>query len=130
MRRGALRSVLDSTTAVRFAEGVRQHGHQSHRGARGQRTGLARALSKLGVCSRSEATRQIKSGEVRVNGAVVRDPQHWVELGGDRIEVDDRPVRPARRIYIMLNKPRGLVTTASDEKGRDTVFRCLEGTGL
>ena len=122
--------MLDSTTAVRFAEGVRQYGQQSHRDATGQRTGLARALSKLGVCSRSEATRRIKSGEVRVNGTVVCDPQHWVELGRDRIEVDDRPVRPAQRIYIMLNKPRGLVTTASDEKGRDTVFRCLEGTGL
>jgi 23S rRNA pseudouridine2605 synthase len=91
---------------------------------------LARALSKLGFCSRNEAARRIKSGEVRVNGAVVRDPLHWVEPGRDRIEVGGRPIREARRIYVMLNKPRGLVTTASDEKGRDTVFHCLNGVGL
>ena len=92
--------------------------------------GLARALSKLGFCSRSQAALRIKSGEVRVNGAVVRDPQHWVEPGRDRIEVDHHPVRSVPRVYVMLNKPRGLITTASDEKGRDTVFRCLEGAGL
>ena len=122
--------MLDSAATVRSAEAVRQYGHRSHHDATAQRTGLARALSKLGVCSRSEATLRIRSGEVRVNGAVVRDPQHWVELGRDRIEAGDRPVQAARRIYVALNKPRGLVTTASDEKGRDTVFRCFEGSGL
>jgi 23S rRNA pseudouridine2605 synthase len=43
----------------------------------------------------------------------------------DRIEVDSRVVRPQSKVYLMLNKPRGLVTTASDEKNRDTIYSCL-----
>lgn len=87
-------------------------------------------MSKLGFCSRSEATQQIKSGAVRVNGVVVHDPLHWVELGRDRIDAAGQPVKPAQQIYIMLNKPRGLITTASDEKERATVFQCFEAARL
>ena len=88
--------------------------------------GLARALSKLGFCSRSQAVEAIGAGRVKVNGTVRRDPQWRVRLDRDRIEVDGEPVRGSARVYVMLNKPRGLVTTASDEKGRATVFECLE----
>ena len=87
--------------------------------------GLARALSKLGYCSRSQAGRLIGSGRVQVNGAVRRDPQAPVLLGRDRIEVNGGLIRPAAKVYLMLNKPRGLVTTASDEKGRPTVYSDL-----
>src|SRR5262249_32280470 len=93
-------------------------------------TGLARALSKLGVCSRSQARERIIAGRVRVNGAVRRDPEHAVDLKGDRIEVDGEKIRAASRVYLMLNKPRGLIATAADEHGRDTVFQCLAGRGL
>ena len=93
-------------------------------------TGLARALSKLGFCSRSEAWKIIKAGRVRVNGTVQRDPERRVTLERDRIEVDGQPVRGERKVYLMLNKPRGLVTTASDEKGRATVFSCFAGAHL
>ncbi|HEV2195775.1 MAG TPA: S4 domain-containing protein, partial [Candidatus Acidoferrum sp.] len=75
--------------------------------------GLARALSKLGYCSRSQAQQLIRAGRVHVNGTVKRDPETSVFLRRDRIEVNGAAVRPAAKIYLMLNKPRGLITTAS-----------------
>jgi 23S rRNA pseudouridine2605 synthase len=87
--------------------------------------GLARALSKLGFCSRSEAMQRIKRGEVKLNGRVVRDGEAPVRLGEDRIEVDGAKVGAAARHYLILNKPRGIVVTAKDEKGRDTVYSLL-----
>jgi 23S rRNA pseudouridine2605 synthase len=92
--------------------------------------GLARALSKLGFCSRSKAWELIKSGRARVNGVVRRDPEWRIDLRRDKLEVDGQTVQQERRVYLMLNKPRGLVTTAADEQGRDTVFACLKGKGL
>ena len=94
---------------------------------RAKRVGLARALSKLGYCSRSQAAELIRAGRVRLNGTMRRDPETPVRIGSDRIEVDSQPVAREKKIYLMLNKPRGLVTTASDEKGRDTIYSCLEG---
>lgn len=87
--------------------------------------GLARALSKLGVCSRAQAAQLIRAGKLDVNGAVRRDPETPVRLGKDRIEIDGQAVAAAKKIYLVLNKPRGIVTTASDEKGRDTVYSLL-----
>jgi 23S rRNA pseudouridine2605 synthase len=86
------------------------------------RVGLARALSKLGYCSRSQATDLIRAGRVKLNGTVRRDPETPMHLGRDRIEVDRHSVREEAKRYLLLNKPRGVVTTASDEKGRDTVY--------
>lgn len=91
---------------------------------------LARALSKLGLCSRSQAREWIEAGRVRVNGTPRRDPELRVDPQRDRIEVDGQRATAARRVYLMLNKPRGLVTTASDERGRDTVYACLAGADL
>lgn len=93
-------------------------------------TGLARVLSKFGFCSRSQAWELIQTGRVRVNGAVVRDPERPTDWRGDRIEVDGQSVRPEAKVYLLLNKPRGLVTTAADEQGRATVFECLAGAAL
>lgn len=98
--------------------------------ARVESAGLARALSKLGFCSRSRAWELIQAGHVRLNGLVQRNAEKRVDWQRDRIEVDGQTVRAAPKVYLMLNKPRGLVTTATDEKGRDTVFRCLDGHGL
>lgn len=88
-------------------------------------SGLARALSKLGYCSRSAARQLIKEGRVRLNGRVCRDPEKPVLLASDRIEVDGRQIRTAKKVYLMMNKPRGIVTTATDEKGRETVYSLL-----
>jgi 23S rRNA pseudouridine2605 synthase len=90
-----------------------------------RRVGLARALSKLGYCSRSDAFDLIHAGRVRLNGVTRRDPEAPVRLEKDRIEVDGRPVATAAKVYLMFNKPRGTVTTASDEKGRQTVYAFL-----
>jgi 23S rRNA pseudouridine2605 synthase len=87
---------------------------------------LARALSKLGYCSRSRAVELIRSSRVGVNGRIHRDAEKPVQLGGDRIAVDGREVTARAKIYLMLNKPRGVVTTAADEKGRTTVYAFLE----
>jgi 23S rRNA pseudouridine2605 synthase len=92
-----------------------------------RRVGLARALSKLGYCSRAQAVELIRTGRVRLNGRVRRDPQDAVAIGRDRIEVDGGELRDARKVYWMLNKPRGVVTTAADEEGRQTVYACLPG---
>jgi 23S rRNA pseudouridine2605 synthase len=87
--------------------------------------GLSRALSKLGFCSRGQAAQLIRAGKVRVNGRLRRDPETPVRLTKDRIEIDGQPVSASKQIYLVLNKPRGIVTTASDEKGRDTVYSLL-----
>lgn len=86
-------------------------------------------LSKQGVCSRTEAARWIQAGRVRVDGRIVRDPEFAIAPGRN-ITVDDQSLDAAPRIYVMLNKPRGLVTTARDERGRDTVYRCFDGSEL
>ena len=90
-----------------------------------RQVGLARALSKLGYCSRSQATKLIQEGRVRLNGKTPRNPETPVRLGADRIEVDYGTVRVERKVYLALNKPRGVVTTAADEKGRETVYAYL-----
>jgi len=91
----------------------------------GRRIGLARALSKLGYCSRSRACELIRAGRVRLNGTRRRDPETPVDLATDRIEVDGAAVTGHSKRYLMLNKPRGLVTSASDEKGRETIYSRL-----
>jgi 23S rRNA pseudouridine2605 synthase len=79
-------------------------------------------MSKLGYCSRSQGTELIRAGRVKLNGAVRRDPETPVHLGKDRIEIDGKPATRSEMIYLLLNKPRGVVTTASDEKRRETVY--------
>jgi 23S rRNA pseudouridine2605 synthase len=91
--------------------------------------GLARALSKLGYCSRSRAAELIRAGRVRLNARVYRDPETPTRIEHDKIVVDDLPLKPATKIYLMMNKPRGVVTTASDEKERKTVYDLLGKSG-
>ena len=94
------------------------------------RHGVARILSKAGVASRTQAAEWVREGRVSVNGRVVRDPEFPVAVPVDNVSVDGRALAAVERVYLMLNKPRGLLTTVADEQGRDTVYRCFDGGGL
>lgn len=83
-------------------------------------------LSKLGICSRSQAQALVRAGRVRVNGKLVHDPETPTDAQRDLITLDERPVAAVERIYLMLNKPRGYVTTSNDEHGRETVYALLQ----
>jgi 23S rRNA pseudouridine2605 synthase len=89
-------------------------------------TGLARVMSKLGYCSRSRAAELIRAGRVTLNGKIQRDPESAASVKRDQIAIDGEVVEPRQKIYLMLNKPRGVVTTAADEKGRETVYATLK----
>ena len=82
-------------------------------------------MSKLGYCSRSNATKLIRAGRVTLNGTIRRDPETPVLAEQDEIAADGKAIVAQNKIYIMLNKPRGVVTTASDQRGRDTVYTVL-----
>ena len=83
--------------------------------------GVARVISKRGFCSRSIAENLVREGHVSLRGKIVRDPDTPAREN-DEICVDGKPVKASEFVYFMMNKPRGYVTTASDEKGRATVM--------
>jgi 23S rRNA pseudouridine2605 synthase len=88
---------------------------------------LERALSKLGLASRSEARELIHSGRVDVDGTTETDPLREVVPERVRIDIDGRSARRPEPLTILLHKPRGVVTTRSDPEGRPTVYGFLEG---
>ena len=86
---------------------------------------LERVISKAGLGSRTEARRWIGAGRVKVNGKVEGDPNRWVDLERDRITFDDKPLESAERVYLLLNKPAGYLTTYDDPAGRPTIYDLL-----
>lgn len=91
--------------------------------------GLARVISKRGICSRSQAEAAIRAGRVQVDGRIVSDPEARTASDA-RIAIDEASAEPGAYRYLMLNKPRGVVTTASDERGRATVYQAFEDAGI
>jgi 23S rRNA pseudouridine2605 synthase len=98
-----------------------------HRAA--PRFGVARVLSKRGVCSRTQAQVLVRAGRVGVNGRVIRDPEFPLDADA-AITLDGKKIAAAEKVYIALNKPRGAVTTASDERDRSTVYDVLRDAGF
>ncbi len=98
--------------------------------SRPARHGLARVLSKFGVCSRTQAEQAISEGRVCVNGRCIREAERPTDPDRERITLDGAVVVQSVRCYIAMNKPRGLVVSASDERGRSTVYDLLRDAGL
>ena len=90
---------------------------------------LDRVLSKAGVGSRVDARDRIRAGRVKVNGQVVRDPDHWVDMKRDRVRLDGTPLQARQRTYVLLYKPTGYLTTYRDPQGRPTVYDLIADVG-
>jgi len=91
------------------------------------RATLDRVLSKAGIASRTTTREWIQQGRVKVNGRIIRDPDHWVESAKDVVHLDGRRIRDEKKIYVVLNKPTGVVTSFGDNKDRSTVYDHLKG---
>lgn len=88
---------------------------------------LQKYLAAAGLGSRRKCEEIILAGRVRVNGEVVKELGVKVDPERDRVEVDGKPVKPAEKIYILLYKPAGYVTTLYDPQGRPKVTDLLRG---
>ena len=90
---------------------------------------LERVLSKAGIGSRTEARAWVAKGRVKVNGEVTRNPDLWIDMQRDRVRLDGRPLEARERVYLLLYKPPGYLTTYKDPKGRPTVYDLVAGVG-
>jgi 23S rRNA pseudouridine2605 synthase len=88
---------------------------------------LDRVLSKAGQGSRTEARQWIAAGRVSVNGKVIREPDHWVDTERDRVALDGRALGASKKLYVLLYKPKGYLTTYKDPEGRPTVYDLMAG---
>ena len=90
---------------------------------------LERVLSKAGIGSRVEARSWIHAGRVTVNGKLIRNPDHWIDMERDRVRFDDKPLEARERLYVLLYKPTGYLTTYKDPEGRPTVYDLIADVG-
>ncbi|GMV22794.1 MAG: putative RNA pseudouridine synthase [Acidimicrobiia bacterium] len=97
--------------------------------ARQQLKTLERVISKAGLGSRVEARRWIHAGRVKVNGRVIENPDHWIDMARDKVRFDDKPLAPKAKVYLLLYKPTGYITTYRDPEGRPTVYDLLKDVG-
>lgn len=87
---------------------------------------LDRVLSQMGLASRTVARQAIRAGRFKVNGRIVRDPEVWVRPERDVVHFDGERLKPARRIYLLFYKPKGVITSHGDPSGRETVYDYLQ----
>jgi pseudouridine synthase len=86
---------------------------------------LDRLISKSGLGSRTEARRWVVERRVEVNGRVVTNPEHWVDPALDKVALDGELLRTVSKVYFLLHKPKGYLTTYRDPQGRRTVYDLL-----
>ncbi|RPH80149.1 MAG: rRNA pseudouridine synthase [Nitrospiraceae bacterium] len=97
----------------------------AHKAPPPKRLTVDRLLSKLGIASRGTSQEWVRAGRIKVNGRVIRDPATWVLWPKDSISVDDQPIQDSVKRFFLFHKPKGVITTHSDEKGRQTIFDFL-----
>jgi pseudouridine synthase len=90
---------------------------------------LERVLSKAGLGSRTEARSWIHAGRVTVNGRPTRNPDQWVDMERDRVRFDGKPLESRERVYVLLHKPTGYLTTYRDPQRRPTVYDLVADVG-
>jgi pseudouridine synthase len=90
---------------------------------------IERVISKAGAGSRTDARRWIADGRVRVNGKLIQTPDFWVDFGRDKVTLDGKPLARNKKIYLLLYKPKGYLTTYKDPEGRPTVYDLIAGAG-
>ena len=93
---------------------------------KGSDSSLSKFVAQAGIASRRKVTELIKNGLISVNGTVIREPGYKLKPT-DKVQHQNKPVRIADKMYILLNKPKNFITTASDEKGRKTVMDLVIG---
>jgi 23S rRNA pseudouridine2605 synthase len=90
---------------------------------------LERVLSKAGIGSRTDARRWIHAGRVKVNGKLTQNPDQWIDMERDAVRVDGKPLAARERLYLLLYKPTGYLTTYKDPDGRPTVYDLIADVG-
>jgi 23S rRNA pseudouridine2605 synthase len=90
---------------------------------------LDRVLSRFGIASRTASLDIIRAGRLRVNGKVERDPERWVWPERDVVHLDGKRLRPVPRTYLLLYKPKGVITSHGDPDGRKTIYDLLGASG-
>ncbi len=93
--------------------------------ATSKRLTVDRLLSKQGIASRGTSQKWIRAGRIRINGRVIHDPATWVLWPKDSVSIDDQPIQDSAKRFFLFHKPKGVITTHSDEKGRKTIFDVL-----
>jgi 23S rRNA pseudouridine2605 synthase len=94
--------------------------------AGGPKKTLERVVSKAGIGSRTQARSWIHAGRVAVNGRITENPDLWIDLACDRVQFDGKPLAARERLYVLLYKPTGYITTFKDPEGRSTVYDLIQ----
>ncbi|MFI5304188.1 MAG: pseudouridine synthase [Nitrospiria bacterium] len=90
-----------------------------------EKKSLSRALSKMGITSRAVASQLILSGKVKLGNKVILDPEYQVSLPVLNLQINDKPIHTAKKVYFIMHKPKGVITSRDDEKGRKTIYDLL-----